>query len=59
MHINTKHIIKGEKRIINEGRKNKPALHEVGGSFCKSFSSFKIRFEAISSVKCSTKEKKN
>lgn len=26
----------------------KPALHEVGGSFCKSLSSFKMRFEAMS-----------
>ncbi|MDQ9370295.1 hypothetical protein RF107_14785, partial [Escherichia coli] len=24
-----------------------PALHDVGGSFCKSLSSFKIRFDAI------------
>ena len=25
-----------------------PALHDVGGSFCRSLSSFKIRFDAIS-----------
>ena len=40
-----KNPIKENKQ--EEKKTHTPALHEVGGSFCKSFSSFKIRFEAI------------
>jgi hypothetical protein len=29
--------------------KFKPALHDVGGSFCRSFSSLRMRFDAMTS----------
>lgn len=35
-----------EKKVDLE-KKEIPALHDVGGSFCKSLSSFRIRFDAI------------
>lgn len=45
---------RGREKHAGEGgrenaRVNKPALQETGGSFCRSFNSLVMRFEAIAS----------